>query len=167
MGAVLKMSRYVDHMPSQTIYIRNLDDKIKKDDLKRALYQLFITYGDIIDIVHMRTPKMRGQAFVVFDDISGATAARRALDKFPFFGRPLALQFAKSKSDAVAKRDGTWKMKEAAGKRKGGAQGGADAKKTKSHLETAQAPAGSFGTMEEEEDDDAVLEEGTEPNKTL
>jgi len=152
-------------MPSQTIYIRNLDDKIKKDDLKRALYQLFITYGDIIDIVHMRTPKMRGQAFVVFDDISGATAARRALDKFPFFGRPLALQFAKGKSDAVAKRDGTWKAKETE-KRKATPGTQPDAKKLKTHLEAAQAPAGTFA-MEEEEEDNAPLEEGTEPNKIL
>lgn len=32
---------------------------------------------------------MRGQAFVVFGDLSGATAARRALEGFEFYERSL------------------------------------------------------------------------------
>merc|ERR1719453_2424673 len=129
---------YTDIMPCQTIYIRNLDDKIKKEELKKMIYELFIAYGDVIDVVHMRTAKMRGQAFVVFDDISGATAAMRALNKFDFLGRPLQLQFSKSKSDAVARRDGTWKQREAE-KRKATNQK-QEAKRPKSALDSAQAP---------------------------
>jgi len=29
--------------------------------MKKRLYELFIAFGDVIDVVHMRTPKMRGQ----------------------------------------------------------------------------------------------------------
>merc|ERR1711966_459560 len=97
----------------------------------------------------MRTSKMRGQAFIVFDDISGATAAMRALNRFEFLGRPLQLQYAKNKSDAVARRDGTWKQREAE-KRKG-EKSAQDAKRQKSALDSAQAPGGSVAMEEEEE----------------
>jgi len=33
--------------------------------------------------------KMRGQAFVVFNDITEATVAMRALQQFPLFDRPM------------------------------------------------------------------------------
>jgi len=150
---------------SQTIYIRNLDDKVKKEDMRKALYQLFVAYGDIIDVVHMRTPKMRGQAFVVFEDVTGSTAAIRALNKFNFFGRPLQLQFSKSKSDAIAKRDGSWKQQEASKRKTAAAQ--SDTKRQKTQLEIAQTPGGT--AMEEEEDDSfgATAEGSEEPNKVL
>jgi len=163
------MASYQDIMPNQTIYIRNLNDKVKKEDLKKMLYELFVAYGDVIDVVHMRTAKMRGQAFVVFEDISGATSAMRALNRFEFLGRPLQLQFSKSKSDAVARRDGTWKLKEAE-KRKGiTAQDKQDAvKRAKTNqLDAAQAPGGSVAMEEEEEMDETDLQGSEDPNKVL
>jgi len=133
--------------------------------MRKALYQLFVAYGDIIDVVHMRTPKMRGQAFVVFEDVTGSTAAIRALNKFNFFGRPLQLQFSKSKSDAIAKRDGSWKQQEASKRKTAAAQ--SDTKRQKTQLEIAQTPGGT--AMEEEEDDSfgATAEGSEEPNKVL
>lgn len=58
----------------------------------------------------MRREGLRGQAWVVFTDITSASSALRALQDFPFFGRPLKIQYAITKSDAAAKADGTWKM---------------------------------------------------------
>jgi U2 small nuclear ribonucleoprotein B'' len=58
----------------------------------------------------MRREGLRGQAWVVFTDITSASSALRSLQDFPFFGRPLKLQYAITKSDAAAKADGTWKM---------------------------------------------------------
>ncbi|EMR67458.1 putative u2 small nuclear ribonucleoprotein b protein [Eutypa lata UCREL1] len=53
---------------------------------------------------------MRGQAHVVFRDVQAATQAMRALEGFEFLGRELRIQYAKSKSDMIAKLDGTYKL---------------------------------------------------------
>ncbi|KAH0426706.1 RNA binding domain-containing protein [Colletotrichum kahawae] len=97
--------------PNQTLYVTNLPSaKIQKNDLRTELYLLFSTYGPVLDIVAMKTMKMRGQAHITFRDIQAATQAMRSLEGFEFLGRPLAIQYAKSKSDFVAKLDGTYKM---------------------------------------------------------
>ena len=57
--------------------------------MRMALYMLFATYGPILDVVHVRNSKMRGQAHVVFRDVQGSTQAMRALQGFDFFGREL------------------------------------------------------------------------------
>lgn len=76
--------------PNQTLYVTNLPSaKIQKSDLKTALYLLFSTYGVVLDVVAMKTIKMRGQAHVVFRDIQAATQAMRALEGFEFLGREL------------------------------------------------------------------------------
>ncbi|KAJ1645155.1 U2 small nuclear ribonucleoprotein B'' [Coemansia erecta] len=98
--------------PNQTVYLRNLNDKIQKDVLKRALYGLCISYGRILDIVTLKTMKMRGQAFVVFDDITSATAAMRQLNGKHIFGKPISAEYALSKSEVVAKEDGTYRFGE-------------------------------------------------------
>ncbi|CAJ0767860.1 24714_t:CDS:2, partial [Entrophospora sp. SA101] len=66
-------------------------------------------YGRILDIVALKTIKMRGQAFIVFREIQSATAAMRGLNGFNFYDKPMHIEYAKGKSDAVAKLDGTWK----------------------------------------------------------
>lgn len=63
-------------------------------------------YGPVLDIVAQKTPKKRGQAFVVFRDITAAAAAMRAVQGMAFLGKALRVQFAKTKSDAVAEIDG-------------------------------------------------------------
>jgi RNA recognition motif-containing protein len=75
--------------PNHTLYCSNLPDKLQKDDLKRALYMLFSVYGSILDIVAMKTSKMRGQAHVLFRDVSSSTQAMRALQGFEFFGKEM------------------------------------------------------------------------------
>ncbi|KAK7924593.1 U2 small nuclear ribonucleoprotein B'' [Apiospora marii] len=97
--------------PNQTLYVTNLPSaKIQKDDLKTALYMLFSTYGPVLDVVALKTMKMRGQAHIVFRDMQAATQAMRALEGFSFLGRELRISYAKSKSDTVAKLDGTYKL---------------------------------------------------------
>eukprot|EP01105_Mastigella_eilhardi_P027208 TRINITY_DN8267_c0_g1_i1.p2 TRINITY_DN8267_c0_g1~~TRINITY_DN8267_c0_g1_i1.p2 ORF type:complete len:250 (-),score=79.91 TRINITY_DN8267_c0_g1_i1:98-820(-) len=97
-----------DIPPSQTVYINNLNTKINKQEMKLTLYCLCSQYGPILDVVALKTAKMRGQAFIVFKEISAAIAAVRALQGFPLFDKPMRLSYAKSKSDAVAKLDGTF-----------------------------------------------------------
>jgi len=58
-------------------------------ELKRSLYYLFSQFGQILDIVAMKTIKMHGQAFIIFKDLASATAALRSLQGFPFYGMPM------------------------------------------------------------------------------
>lgn len=71
------------------LYIQNLPEKLQKHDLRRELYMLFSTYGSVLSLVALKTPKMRGQAHVTFKDVQTATQAMRNVDGFEFFGRPM------------------------------------------------------------------------------
>jgi U2 small nuclear ribonucleoprotein B'' len=50
---------------------------------------LFSPYGAVLDVVALKTSKMRGQAHIVFKDISTASIAMRALEGSTFFGREM------------------------------------------------------------------------------
>lgn len=58
-------------------------------ELKKALYAIFSQFGQILDIVALKTLKMRGQAFVIFKEINSATSALRAMQGFPFYDKPM------------------------------------------------------------------------------
>lgn len=94
--------------PSQTLYINNINEKIKKEVLKKTLYMLFRQYGKIIEIVACKGIKRRGQAWVVFEDVAAATNAMRSKQGFNFYDKPLRIAYSVNKSDIVAKRDGTF-----------------------------------------------------------
>jgi hypothetical protein len=79
--------------PNSTLYINNLNDKITKDELKSQLYALFSTYGRIIDIVALKGQRMKGQAFLVFADLAGATTAMRACEGMLFYDKPMVSIF--------------------------------------------------------------------------
>ncbi|XP_067855785.1 U2 small nuclear ribonucleoprotein B'' [Heptranchias perlo] len=102
----------MDIRPNQTIYINNINDKVKKEELKRALYALFSQFGQIVDIVALKTMKMRGQAFVIFKELTSSTSALRQLQGFPFYGKPMRIQYAKTDSDLISKMRGTFADKE-------------------------------------------------------
>ncbi|CAH2255602.1 U2 small nuclear ribonucleo B [Pelobates cultripes] len=102
----------MDIRPNHTVYINNLSDKIKKDELKRSLYALFSQFGHVMDIVALKTMKMRGQAFVIFKELASATNALRQLQGFPFYNKPMRIQYAKTDSDLVSKMRGTFADKE-------------------------------------------------------
>ncbi|KAK4468134.1 hypothetical protein MN116_008300 [Schistosoma mekongi] len=77
----------MDIRPNHTLYVNNLNDKVKKNDLKKALYYIFGQHGRLIDIIAMKTMKMRGQAFIIYQDIACATQAYRSLQGFQLFQR--------------------------------------------------------------------------------
>lgn len=76
-----------------SLYVKNLNEKINKNELKRALYMLFSTYGPVLDIVTTRVgskgQNMRGQAHIVYRDIQTSTQAMRALQGFDLFGKEM------------------------------------------------------------------------------
>ena len=57
----------------------------------------------------MRKDGLRGQAWVIFEDVAAATAALQADQGFTFFGKGLKIEYAKEKSDKIAKMEGTYK----------------------------------------------------------
>jgi len=94
--------------PNHTIYIKNLNEKIKKEELKKSLYAIFSQFGPIVDIVALKTLKLRGQAWVIFKEINSATNALRSMQGFPFYDKPMRIQYAKTDSDAISKLKGTF-----------------------------------------------------------
>jgi len=58
-------------------------------DLKKALYALFCQFGPILDVVAMKSPKMRGQAFIVYRDLVSAGSAIQAMQSFVLFDKPM------------------------------------------------------------------------------
>lgn len=110
-----------DIPPNQTLYCNNLNDRVSTNDLVANLFEYFAPYGEIIDIVAKKSEKKRGQAFVVFSELPAAAAAMRSLQGKAFLGRPMRICFAKTKSDAVMKLEGTFKVrKPGVGRQKGG-----------------------------------------------
>ncbi|PPR05645.1 hypothetical protein CVT24_002870 [Panaeolus cyanescens] len=100
------------NQPCPTLYINNINDKINKEELKIQLYALFTTYGKIIDIIASKSPKMRGQAFLVFTDLASATTAMRACEGMRSSGLiflPIQslqhIAYAKSKSYATLRTE--------------------------------------------------------------
>ena len=72
----------------------------------------------ILEIVTLRRDGLRGQAWVLFEDVAAATAALNAENGFSFFGRPIKVSYAREKSDRVAKMDGTFVPKDRREKRR-------------------------------------------------
>lgn len=118
-------------------------------------------YGAVLDVVSMKAPKMRGQAFVVFQHLTSASVALQKLQGFEFYGKPMRIAFCKSKSDAVAKEDGSFVPKH---KRK--AVGGiADFKQPQQKKDKAAKEAEEPAAVEDMMEEDGAEEQP--PNKIL
>ncbi|XP_073008386.1 U1 small nuclear ribonucleoprotein A-like [Typha latifolia] len=98
--------------PNMTIYINNLNEKIKIDELKKSLNAVFSQFGKILEVLAFKTLKHKGQAWVVFEDVSSASEALKRMQGFPFYDKPMRIQYAKTKSDIIAKSDGTFVPRE-------------------------------------------------------
>ena len=104
--------------PNSTLYIRGLNERIPKTQLRSLLYCLFSQFGKVLDVVALKTIKMRGQAFVVYGSIEEATAAMRALQGFSFVDNALvcgklltkkAIHYAMGRSNILNVVQGTYK----------------------------------------------------------
>ncbi|KAJ5101754.1 U1 small nuclear ribonucleoprotein [Penicillium alfredii] len=92
--------------PNPTVYVRNLEERIKIDNLKEALEEIFSEYGNIIEIVAKTNLKAKGQAFIVFDSVDSAARAIDEINGFELFEKPMVLDYAKTRSDATVMREG-------------------------------------------------------------
>ena len=91
---------------NNTLYIKNLNAKIKPDYLKLSLQNVFTQYGTILEIHLKRNFRMRGQAFIVFETEEAAENALKAMDGAFFYQKPLMINYARKKSDIITKRGG-------------------------------------------------------------
>eukprot|EP00388_Colpodella_angusta_P001938 GDKJ01006057.1.p1 GENE.GDKJ01006057.1~~GDKJ01006057.1.p1 ORF type:complete len:114 (-),score=15.32 GDKJ01006057.1:22-363(-) len=96
---------------SQTLYVNRLNEKLSIENLKALLFELFTAYGEIIDIVADDSLKKKGQAFIIYSDISCAMKAINRLQGQMFCGKPLNIAYARSKSNTIALREGTFKSR--------------------------------------------------------
>ncbi|KAG8337156.1 hypothetical protein J6590_031134 [Homalodisca vitripennis] len=104
----------MDIRPSHTIYINNLNEKIKKEELKKSLYAIFSQFGQILDIIALKTMKMRGQAFVIFKEIASSTNALRSMQGFPFYDKPMTFDMIKQAyPDVALARSGVFRWHQA------------------------------------------------------
>ena len=117
-------------------------------------------FGAVLDVVAQKTSKMRGQAFVVFQHLTSASVAMQKLQGFDFYGKPMRLSYCKSKSDAVAKEDGSFVPKH---KRKA-VNPAADFKQPQKKDKPAPGVADEPAAAEDEMEEDA---EEQPPNKIL
>eukprot|EP01134_Creolimax_fragrantissima_P001887 CFRG1887T1 len=91
---------------TRTVYISNLNEKVKVPALKQALIAIFSQFGEILDVSARTSLKCKGQAWVAFKSTESAVSAVEALQGFVFHEKPMKLQYAKTKSDSVAKYEG-------------------------------------------------------------
>ncbi|KDO34671.1 hypothetical protein SPRG_00734 [Saprolegnia parasitica CBS 223.65] len=99
-------------LPNETLYVRNLDDKIKEPRMKESLYGLFSAHGKVLQVLLMKAHRLRGQAWVTFEDVNAASLALRALDGTMHFGKAMNVQFAREKNDLIAQREPNAKPRE-------------------------------------------------------
>ncbi|KAI8585878.1 hypothetical protein HDU88_001137 [Geranomyces variabilis] len=92
--------------PCQTLYIRNLPETKAQKSLHDALKAVFSQFGEILDIRMKTNIKLKGQAFVTFKEEESATKALKEIQGFPLSGRPMDVQYARSRSDKGAAVDG-------------------------------------------------------------
>ncbi|KAI0714632.1 hypothetical protein C8Q76DRAFT_795491 [Earliella scabrosa] len=93
-----------EEVATETLYIQNLNEKIKIPVLKASLRGLFKSYGEVLDVVAHSNLRMRGQAFVSFESPEIARKALKEVRGFPLYSKPMQISFARTRSDAVVKK---------------------------------------------------------------
>ncbi|CDS37373.1 FUS interacting serine arginine rich protein 1 [Echinococcus multilocularis] len=77
-----------------SIYVNNLPDSCRHEDLRRT----FGRYGPIIDVTiptDYYSGRMKGFAFVEFEDSRDAEYAQRSMDQTRFMGRRIEVEFTR------------------------------------------------------------------------
>ncbi|KAH7349359.1 U1 small nuclear ribonucleoprotein A [Plectosphaerella cucumerina] len=92
--------------PIATVYVRNLEERVKIETLKEGLHEIFSEFGTVVEIVAKTNLRAKGQAFIVFEKPEDAAAAVEEVHGFEFFGKPMEVALAKTRSDATVKSQG-------------------------------------------------------------
>ncbi|KAJ9048879.1 hypothetical protein DSO57_1030199 [Entomophthora muscae] len=92
--------------PNNTIRVSNLKEKVSIEDLKKELTKIFSQYGNILDIVAQKGLRLKGQAFIIYEDIASAEKAVAEANGLAVFNRVMVVQFSHNRSDKIAEREG-------------------------------------------------------------
>ncbi|KAJ3074225.1 hypothetical protein HDU98_011793 [Podochytrium sp. JEL0797] len=93
--------------PNNTLYVRNLNEKVAIKTLTTSLEAIFSGFGEIMQIRAKTNIKLRGQAFITFKDVDSATKAMAQVQGFPLFSLPLDIQYARDRNYIFSSADGT------------------------------------------------------------
>lgn len=85
--------------------MRNLEERIKVEQLKESLEEIFAEFGNVVEIVAKTNLRAKGQAFIVYDTVEAATRAIEEVNGFDLFDKPMVLDYAKTRSDATVLRE--------------------------------------------------------------
>lgn len=99
---VLDPSKYP--VPIETIYVNNLEERVKVEEMKQALTAVFKFYGPILDIIVKKSLKRKGQAFIVFDSQKSVLDAVEEMNGFEMYGKVLQVAKARTHSDETVIR---------------------------------------------------------------
>ena len=83
----------------RSVYVQNLEERVKLEPLTEALKTLFSEIGTVVDIVARKNVRAKGQAFIVLDGPDDAGTAIEEMQGFELFGKPMKLSMARTRSD--------------------------------------------------------------------
>jgi RNA recognition motif-containing protein len=93
-------------LTGSSVYVQNLEERVKLETLTEALRTIFSEFGSVIDIVAKKNLRAKGQAFVVFENPESARDAIEEIDGFELFGKPMKLAIARTRSDKTVELKG-------------------------------------------------------------
>jgi RNA recognition motif-containing protein len=95
-----------------TVYVNNLNERVKIPDLVTSLRSIFEEFGQVRDILAKSSLPNRGQAFVIFEKVDQAQRAMDALNGFPLHGKPIRTHNVYQPSDATVESMGKKALEE-------------------------------------------------------
>ena len=77
-------------VPNHTVYIRNINYKLQINEARKMLYNEFVKFGRILDIViGEKRYALKGQAWIIFDRIEDAMNAVAQMNDKVVLNRPV------------------------------------------------------------------------------
>ncbi|VEU19756.1 DEKNAAC100152 [Brettanomyces naardenensis] len=100
----MSVDRYNSNNSINTLYIRNLNEKVSSAKLKSTLASTFKKNGFmVLDIVAFQNVKLRGQSFVTLPSHKDCLRAMEKINTSLVLGRPMVMHLAKVNSDTGIK----------------------------------------------------------------
>jgi U2 small nuclear ribonucleoprotein B'' len=90
-----------------SVYVQNLEERVKLETLVDALRTIFSEFGNVVDIVAKKNLRAKGQAFIVYDNAESAKEAIEEINGFDLFEKPMKLALARSRSDKTVELTGS------------------------------------------------------------
>ncbi|KAI8804798.1 hypothetical protein BJ742DRAFT_822496, partial [Cladochytrium replicatum] len=94
-----------------------INEKIKKNEPRKEAVQLFLQFGTILDVVALKTIKMRSEALISLKD------------GYPFYDKALKIAYSREKSHVISRPEGSLKGSISASKWEDDVDGGHSSKR--------------------------------------